>query len=478
MSAYAVNDGNTGGNYSVTTGTASGTISQASLTINATTDSRGYNGTTDSAATPTMVGTVYAPDSVTGLDQVFDSRNAGRANPHGERLRRQRRLTLAATTASHEHGERLDQPGAADDQRDDRQPRLRRHHRFSRHADSRGTVYSPDSVTGFDQVFDSRNAGARTLTVSAYASTTATLAATTASRRARPAGRSARHCSRSMRRPTAAATTARRTQRPPTVAGAIYAPDTVTGLDQVFDSRNAGARTLTASYVVNDGNGGGNYDVTANTASGSISQALLTINAVADGQGYDGTTDSDETPTVAGTVYVPDSVTGLDQVFDSRNAGPRTLTASYVVNDGNGGGNYSVTANTAAGSISQALLTINAVTDSKGYDGTINCAATPTVVGTVYAPDTVTGLDQVFDSRNAGARILSVSAYMVNDANTGGNYSVSTSTTSGSISAAFADDQCDDRQPRLRRHDGFSSHSDSGGHGLRAGQRYGARPGV
>ena len=163
-----------------------------------------------------------------------------------------------------------------------------------------------------------------------------------------------------------------------------------------------GARTLTASYVVNDGNGGGNYSVTANTASGSISQALLTINAVTDSRGYDGTTDSDETPTVVGAVYAPDSVTGLDQLFDSRNAGARTLTASYGVNDGNGGGNYNVTANTASGSISQALLTINAVTDSRGYDGTTDSAATPTVSGTVYAPDSVTALDQVFDSRNVG----------------------------------------------------------------------------
>ena len=151
-----------------------------------------------------------------------------------------------------------------------------------------------------------------------------------------------------------------------------------------------------SAYTVNDANGGGNYSVTTGTASGTISQALLTINAVADSKGYDGTTDSDETPTIVGTVYAPDTVTGLDQVFDSRNAGARTLTASYTVNDGNGGGNYSVTANTASGSISQALLTINAAPDSKGYDGTTR----------------------------------------------------------------------------------FSGHADGGGHGLRAGHRHGARPGV
>ena len=49
-----------------------------------------------------------------------------------------------------------------------------------------------------------------------------------------------------------------------------------------------------SAYTVNDGNGGGNYVVSTNTASGSISQALLTINAATDSEAYDGTTDSDE----------------------------------------------------------------------------------------------------------------------------------------------------------------------------------------
>ena len=205
---------------------------------------------------------------------------------------------------------------------------------------------------------------------------------------------------------------------------------------------------------------------------------MLTINATTDSRGYDGTTDSAATPTVVGTVYSPDTVDDLVQVFDSRNAGARTLTASYTVNDGNGGGNYNVTANTASGSIDQALLTIDATTDSRGYDGTTDSAATPTVVGTVYAPDTVTGLDQVFDSRNAG------------DANPDGvglhgqrrqrRRQLQRDDGHGERDdqPGIADDQRDDRQPRVRRHDRFGSHADGGRHGLRAGHRHGTRPGV
>ena len=63
------------------------------------------------------------------------------------------------------------------------------------------------------------------------------------------------------------------------------------------------------------------------------------------------------------------------QVFDSRNAGSRTLTASGSVSDGNNGGNYSLTFVGASGTISPAQLTITAVSDNKVFDGTAGSAA-------------------------------------------------------------------------------------------------------
>ena len=351
---------------SSTSAATTANISQALLTINAVTDSKGYDGTTDSDETPTVVGVVYAPDTVTGLDQVFDSRNAGA-----------RTLTVSAYTVNDSNG---------------------------------GANYSVSTNTASGSI------SAALLTINAVADSKGYDGTTDS-------------------------------DETPTVAGTVYAPDTVTGLDQVFDSRNAGARTLTVSaYTVNDGNSGGNYTVTANTASGSISQALLTINATTDSRGYDGTTDSTATPTVVGTVYAPDSVTGLDQVFDSRNAGARTLTASYTSTTATAARNYSVTANTASGTISQALLTINAVADSKGYDGTTDSDETPTVVGTVYAPDTIDALVQVFDSRNAGPRSLTAS-YTVNDGNGGAQLPRDGEHGERVDQPGVADDQRDDGQP-------------------------------
>ena len=66
----------------------------------------------------------------------------------------------------------------------------------------------------------------------------------------------------------------------PTSVG-LKGSDTVTGLSQVFNSQNAGARTVSVSpgYAVNDGSGGGNYAVTLNTASGVIAQRMLALSA-------------------------------------------------------------------------------------------------------------------------------------------------------------------------------------------------------
>ena len=57
--------------------------------------------------------------------------------------------------------------------------------------------------------------------------------------------------------------------------------DTLTVQGEEFDSKNAGARTLSIlGYTLNDGNEGGNYDVTVNTAEGYIYQAKLRLKGV------------------------------------------------------------------------------------------------------------------------------------------------------------------------------------------------------
>src|SRR5208283_1531805 len=90
-----------------------------------------------------------------------------------------------------------------------------------------------------------------------------------------------------------------------------------------------------------------------------------------------------------------------------------------------------------AADITAATLTITATANTKTYDGTISALAIPTASG-LQGSDSVSGLAETYDTKNVGTgKTLSVSAYMVNDGNTGGNYTVSTAvSTAGVINQA------------------------------------------
>src|SRR5205085_9976104 len=134
------------------------------------------------------------------------------------------------------------------------------------------------------------------------------------------------------------------------------------------------------------------------------------------------------TPTVSG-LQGSDTVTGLTEAYLDKNAGTgKTLTVTgFTVNDGNGGGNYTVNpVNNTTGVINPAALTLTAQTNTKTYDAGTSSAATPTVSG-LQGSDTVTGLTQAYTNKNAGTgKTLTVTGFTVNDGNAGGNYSVTT----------------------------------------------------
>ncbi len=365
---YAVSDGNSGRNYTVTTANSTaGVIDKATLTITALPNTKTYDSTTSAAATPTVVGLVGS-DTVTGLSETYDTKNVGTGKT----------LTIAAGYAVSDGNS--------------------------------GGNYTlnvlPQNTAGL--------INKATLTITAKPNTKTYDSAT-----------------------SAAAT--------PTVAG-LVGSDTVSGLSETYDNKNAGTgKTLTvaAGYTVSDGNSGGNYTVnvvTQNTT-GVINKAPLTITAAANTKTYNSTASAAATPTVVGLAG-SDTVTGLSEAYDTKNAGTgKTLTvaAGYTVSDGNGGGNYTVTtATSTAGVINKAPLTITALANTKTYDGTTSAAATPTVVGLVGS-DTVTGLSETYDTALPGTgKTLTVSSgYVVNDGNSGNNYAVSSVTnTTGVITSS------------------------------------------
>ena len=443
-----------------------GIIDPAPLTLSALSDTKTYDGGTLSSLTPTVgqnpgVDGLYAGDAISNLTQSFDSKNAGAINARtlsvdggyvisdgnnggnyvvttntAQGTINQADLTLTPVTDTKIYDSTTNS-GAAPDP----------------------TLFGTDTIA-VTEVFDSKNAGDRTLSIASYTIND---------------GNEGQNYNVSVGDPVAGTIT----QAPlvlsavsdtktydstvlsgqsPTIGetpgvDGLYAGDTITALTQSFDSKNAGDRTLSVdgSYVISDGNGGGNYNVTTNTASGTINPAPLTLSAVSDTNTYYSTVLSGLTPTIGQTpgvdgLYAGDTITPLTQSFDSKNAGPveaRTLSVDggYVISDGNGGGNYVVTTNTASGTINPAPLTLSAVSDTKTYDGTVLSSLTPTIgqnpgVDGLYAGDTITPLTQSFDSRNAGSRTLSVDGYTITDGNNGGNYVVTTNTAAGTINQA------------------------------------------
>lgn len=217
---------------------------------------------------------------------------------------------------------------------------------------------------------------------------------------------------------------------------------------QAFDSRNVmgpGGSTLSvqAGYVVSDGNGGANYNITLTPASGTITPANLTVEPTSVTKVYDGGMAASGSPTATGLVG-GDTGSGT-QSFQSRNVmgtnGTPIQVDGYTVTDGNGGANYNVTFNGGFGTITPATLTLAASSDTKVYDGTQSSSASVQPATGLVGGDTVTGATQFFQSKNVlGANLstLEVDAlsYTVNDGNSGNNYIVNLATASGTITPA------------------------------------------
>jgi len=219
---------------------------------------------------------------------------------------------------------------------------------------------------------------------------------------------------------------------------------TLSGCVQTYASKNAGIQSITASSckVRNAGSSdvSSGYEIEYAAGTGTISPAPLTISAVADSKAFNASAASSGQPTVSGLLG-SDTVTGRVQVFDSAAVGSRTLSVSaYTVNDGNSGGNYSTpTLQTAAGTITQGGLIINAVPANKTYDAGTSGSGTPTVDPTTPLPAgySLSGCVQTYASKNAGTRSITASSCTVRNAassDVSSQFSVTYTTSSGVIS--------------------------------------------
>ncbi|MDB6008325.1 MAG: hypothetical protein JWL65_575, partial [Gammaproteobacteria bacterium] len=456
---YTVNDGNGGNNYSVTLNTATGTINPATLNLTAATDTKVYDATTTAAGTVVGVGGLKGSDTVTGTSESFASKNVLGANGsalvvnsgyvvndgnsghnytvvthNGSGTITPAPLTLSTVTDTKTYDGATAAPGAA--------------------VGVSGLLGS-DTITNLAESFNSKNvAGTNGSTLSVATGYVLndgnsghnyTVASNTSPGTITPAALT-------LDAVTDTKTYDATTNAPGVTVNVIglKTGDAVTGLTESFGSKNvlgANGSTLSVNsgYVVNDGNAGNNYTLIVNTATGTINPATLTLSAVTDTKTYDATTTATGTTVGVTGLQGTDTVTGASESFNSKNvlgANGSTLSVNsgYAVNDGNSGNNYTVVANTAAGTINPAALALGAVTDSKTYDGTTSAGGTPVTVTGLKGSDTVTSLTESFTSKNAlgtnNSTLAVDSGYVIDDGNSGNNYAVTADTAAGTINPA------------------------------------------
>ncbi len=233
----------------------------------------------------------------------------------------------------------------------------------------------------------------------------------------------------------------------PTVSG-LKTGDSGTGLAQVFDSKDVGARTLSVigGYTLNDGNSGGNYNVATHTAGGTITPAILTGHFTADNKPYDGTaTAAILTRTLTGGIVGSEvvSLSGGSATFATAAVGTgKTVTGSGFTLTGADAGNYDLasTTLTTTADITPAILTGHFTADNKPYDGTATAAIlTRTLTGGIVGSEVVSlsGGSATFATAAVGTgKTVTGSGFTLTGADAG-NYDLAstTLTTTADITA-------------------------------------------
>jgi hypothetical protein len=202
-----------------------------------------------------------------------------------------------------------------------------------------------------------------------------------------------------------------------------------------YDTRDHGTgKTITTVYTLG-GADKDNYDKPVNdvVTDGVINKLLLTVTAptLTKTKTYDGNTSAAVTAGTLQNVVSPDVVTvSAVANYDNKNQGTgKTITTVYTLG-GADKDNYDKPVNYVVndGVINRLSLTVNAVTDTKVYNGTVSSTASP-LVGTLVSGDVVNVPPiQVYDNRNVGnSHVLYASGLTIKDganANMTGNYDI------------------------------------------------------
>ncbi|MEN6566007.1 MAG: YDG domain-containing protein, partial [Veillonellales bacterium] len=404
-----------------------GVINQKSITVSASTDSKTYDGTKSSTATPTA--SWLATGDTLSASQEYADKNAGNNKTltvtsysiddgnHGNNYS----VTLEDNTNGVINQKSITVSASTDSKTYDGT-------KVSTAAPTASWLATGDTLSGSQEYAD-KNAGSnKTLTVTSYSiddgnhgnNYSVTVGDNTTGIINQKSVTVSASTDSKAYDGTKASTAA------PTVNGLITG-DVLTSAVQEYADKNAGNnKTLTVtSYSIDDGNHGNNYSVTlGDNTTGVINQKSITVSASTDSKTYDGTKSSIAAPT-ASWLAAGDTLSASQEYADKNAGSNKTLTvASYRINDGNQGNNYSVTLEDSTnGAIAPKGLTVSANGQNKLCDGSTE--ATVTYSDNRISGDNlnISGTAQFIDP-NAGAnKIITISGIRISG-NDASNYSL------------------------------------------------------
>ncbi|MDP1613549.1 MAG: YDG domain-containing protein, partial [Sulfuritalea sp.] len=444
VSGITLNDGNGGANYTVTyADNAASTINKADLTVSTGNITKTYDSTTSAAgAAAVTAGTLFTGDTLTGGTFAFADKNAGTGKTvtaSGITLNdgnggNNYNVTLADNTTSTIDKADVSISGLA-----------------AANKTYDGTVAAslvgPAMITalGSDDVtvsgtasgvFADKNAGTgKAITVSGL-----TLGGADAGNYnvpAQPAGLTADitqanltvstgNVTKTYDGTTSAAGTAA------VAAGTLFGGDVISGGTYAFADKNAGiGKTVTVSGItLNDGNGGGNYNVAyADNTTSTIDKANATVTANSGATTYTGLAQSVSGFTASGLVNgeAASVLTGVTAGGSGTNAGSYATTASGT------DGNYILSFVNGALTINKANATVTANGGTTTYTGQAQSVSGFTASGLVNgeAASVLTGVTAT------GATGTNAGSYATIASGTDGNYNLSF--VNGSLTISKAD---------------------------------------
>ncbi|MGH7511757.1 MAG: YDG domain-containing protein [Gemmatimonadales bacterium] len=401
-----------------TSATATADITARAITVTAASDTKGYDGTTSSAGTPTVTVGTLAPGDVGSFTQTYDTKNAGTGKtltPAGTVTDGNSGNNYAITFAPNTTGVITVKPVTpvvvADDKVYDGTTAA-----TLASQTVTGTI-PPDVVTLVvgSATFADKSVGTnKTVTASGLS-----LGGADAANYALSSATATDQANITPRTLTVTATGVDKVYDGTAAASVTLADDRISGdvltasyASATFADKNVGnAKPISVTGISIAGADAGNYALASTTASATanITAATVTGSVTVSDKVYDGTTAATiATRSLTGVIGSDDvSLSGGTATFADKHVGTaKTVTVTGLTLAGGDAGNYvlSSTSATTTASITAASVTPHVTANNKVYDGTTTATiATATLTGAIAGDDvSLTVGSATFDTRNVG----------------------------------------------------------------------------